>query len=88
MLISQVWRDDFLVIGSNGYDHKKRFTNMTVDENPPKRKRLKSVKSNSDEGRNISDEDDEDYEYEHRQKPGSTLFNNTSECDEGYQLSV
>ena len=52
---------------------------------PPKRKRRKSVKYNSDEVRNISDEG---YEYDHRHKPMSMGFNNTSECDGGYQSSA
>ena len=54
---SQGWRNNFIFSGKLGYDHKKRFQNMTVDETWLKNKKLKLDKSNSDEGRQITDKD-------------------------------
>ena len=48
---SQGWRNNYLVSGKPGYNHKKRFQNMTVDETLPKNNKVKYDKSNNDEGR-------------------------------------
>ena len=68
--------NNFIVSGRNGYDHKKRFTHITADETPPKRKRLIPDKSNNDEGRQITDEY---YENDLRHKPASMGLYDTSE---------
>ena len=44
-------RYNYYVSGKPGYNHRKRFQNMTVDETLTKNKKMKYDKSNNDEGR-------------------------------------
>ena len=48
---SQEWRNSFLLSGKLGYDHKKSFQNMTIDETSPKSLKVKLDKYNADEDR-------------------------------------
>ena len=43
---SKGWRNNYLLSSKLGYDHKKIFQNITVDETLPKNKKLKLDKYN------------------------------------------